>query len=112
MLSLGIRLDAWNYLRWNHIKSIERESKIEAAKITIYAGDPEEYFTVISSEAYRALTNWMKFREESGEAITSSSWVMRDLWDTNKGCIQHFVTISKKLKATGVKRLVEDALWT
>jgi hypothetical protein len=112
MLSSGIRLDAWNYLRWNHIKPIERESKIVAAKITIYAGDPEEYFTFITPEAYRALTNWMKFREESGEAITPNSWVMRDLWDTKKGCIQHFVTIPKKLKATGVKRLVEDALWT
>jgi hypothetical protein len=112
MLSSGIRLEAWNYLRWNHIKPIEREGKLVAAKMTVYAGDPEEYLTFITPEAYRALAGWMKFREESGEAITPSSWVMRDLWDTKKGCIQHFVTIPKKLKATGVKRLVEDALWT
>jgi hypothetical protein len=66
MLSSGIRLEAWNYLRWNHIKPIEREGKLVAAKMTVYAGDPEEYLTFITPEAYRALAGWMKFREESG----------------------------------------------
>jgi hypothetical protein len=112
MLSSGIRLEAWNYLRWAHIKPIEQDGKIVAAKMTVYAGDPEEYFTFITPEAYRALASWMKFRNDSSEDITLNSWVMRDLWDTKKGCIQHFVTIPKRLKATGVKRLVEDALWT
>jgi hypothetical protein len=112
MASSGIRLEAWNYLRWSHIKPIERGGKIIAAKMTVYAGDPEEYFTFITPEAYRALSGWMEFRKESGEDIIAKSWVMRDLWDTKKGCIQHFVTIPKKLKSTGVKRLVEDALWT
>jgi integrase len=112
MTSSGIRLEAWNYLRWSHVKPIERDGKVIAAKMTVYAGDPEEYFTFISSEAYHAISRWMKFRRDSGEDISPKSWVMRDLWDTKKGCIQHFVTIPKKLKATGVKRLVEDALWT
>ncbi len=112
MASSGMRLEAWNYLRWSHIKPIERNGKIVAAKMIVYAGDPEEYFTFITLEAYRALASWMNFRKDSGESIRPNSWVMRDLWDTKKGCIQHFVTIPKKLKATGVKRLVEDALWT
>jgi hypothetical protein len=107
-----MRLEAWNYLRWSHIKPIERDGKILAAKMTVYAGEPEEYFTFITPEAYRVLASWMKFRNESGGDITPKSWVMHDLWDAKKGCIQHFVTIPKKLKATGVKRLVEDALWT
>jgi hypothetical protein len=112
MASSGMRLEAWNYLRWSHIKPIERDGKVIAAKLTVYAGDPEEYFTFITPEAYHALSSWMTFRKDSGEDITPKSWVMRDLWDTKKGCIQHFVTIPKKLRATGVKRLVEDALWT
>lgn len=112
MASSGIRLEAWNYLRWSHIKPIERDGKVIAAKMTVYAGDPEEYFTFITPEAYHALSSWMKFRRDSGEDTTPNSWVMRDLWDTKKGCIQHFVTIPKKLKATDIKRLVEDALWT
>ena len=32
--------------------------------------------------------------KESGEdIITPNSWVMSDMWDTKKGCIQHFVTV-------------------
>jgi hypothetical protein len=112
MSSSGMRLEAWDYLRWGHIKPIERDGKVVAAKITVYAGDPEEYYSFVTSEAYHALAGWMKFREDSGEEINAASWVMRDLWDTKRGCIQHFVSIPKKLKAAGVKRLVEDALWT
>jgi hypothetical protein len=112
MSSSGIRLEAWDYLRWSHIKPIERDGRVVAAKMIVYAGDPEEYYTFITPEAYHALTGWMKFRKDSGEEINAASWVMRDLWDTKRGCIQHFVSFPKKLKAAGVKRLVEDALWT
>ncbi len=54
----------------------------------------------------------MKFRRDSGENISPNSWVMRDLWDTKRGCINKSIAIPKKLKASGIKRLVEDALWT
>jgi hypothetical protein len=42
MSSAGIPLEAWNYLRGGHIKPIERDSKVVAAKIIIHAGDPGE----------------------------------------------------------------------
>ena len=42
--SSGIRLGAWDYLRLKHLTHIEREGKIVAAKIIVYAGDDEEYF--------------------------------------------------------------------
>jgi predicted DNA-binding protein (UPF0278 family) len=48
----------------------------------VYAGEDDSYITYITPSAYRELTEWMKYREESGEIITSESWVMRDLWDT------------------------------
>ncbi len=64
MASSGIRLEAWNYLRWSHVKPIERDGKVIAAKITVYAGDPEEYFAFITPEAYHALFSWMKFRRD------------------------------------------------
>jgi integrase len=38
MISLGIRLGAWNYLKWKHITPIKQEGKIVAAKIIIYQG--------------------------------------------------------------------------
>jgi hypothetical protein len=43
MSSAGIPLEARNHLRWGQIKPIETDGKVVAAKITIYAGDPEEY---------------------------------------------------------------------
>jgi hypothetical protein len=113
MASSGIRLGAWDYLRWKDIQAIECQDKILAAKIIVYAGDVEEYFTFISAEAYLELQKWMQFRQDSGEEINGNSWVMRRLWDTKKGYYHHG-TIKKpeKLKSSGIKRLMEDALWT
>jgi hypothetical protein len=33
--------------------------------MTVYAGDPEEYITFVTTEAYHALSGWMEFRKES-----------------------------------------------
>ena len=45
MASSGIRIGAWDYLRWGNIQPIEREGKIVAAKIIVYAGESELYFS-------------------------------------------------------------------
>jgi hypothetical protein len=52
MASSGIRLEAWGYLHWKDIQPIERQGKVIAAKIIVYAGDDEEYFSFITAEAY------------------------------------------------------------
>ena len=52
MASSGIRLGAWDYLRWKDIRPIERQGKVIAAKIIVYAGDDEEYFSFITVEIY------------------------------------------------------------
>ena len=112
MASSGIRLGAWDYLRWGHIKPIDRDGKIVAAKMIVYAGDEEEYFTFITPEGYFEMEKWMAYRSECGEVINEKSWVMRHLWNTKKGHMHGLVTVPKKLKSAGVKRLMEDALWT
>jgi integrase len=112
MVSSGIRVGAWDYLQWRHITPIERNAQIVAAKITVYAGSEEEYFSFITPEAYRELHKWMIYRKESGETIDCQSWVMRNIWDTKRGYMKGLVTAPKKLKHSGVKRLMEDALWT
>ena len=112
MVSSGIRVGAWDYLQWRHITPIERNGQVVAAKITVYTGSEEEYFSFITPEAYHELHKWMIYRKESGEAIDSQSWVMRNIWDTKRGYMKGLVTAPKKLKHSGVKRLMEDALWT
>ena len=62
--SSGIRIGAWDYLRWDHIKPITN-GKNTMAKMIVYAGDDEEYYTFISPEAYDELNNWMKYRKDS-----------------------------------------------
>ena len=55
----------------------------------------------------------MEFRKDSGERIDKNTWVMRQLWAIKVGHYHHG-TIKKsiRLKSSGVKRLIEDALWT
>ena len=80
MISSGIRIGAWDYLQWKHIVPITNsENFIVAAKIVIYAGEPEAYYSFITPEAYGALKEWMNFRSSYGEKITGDSWIMRDM---------------------------------
>jgi hypothetical protein len=104
MSSCGIRLGAWDYLRWGHIEPIRREGKIIAAKIVVYAGDDEEYFSFVTREAYSHLEKWMEYRKECGENIDDNSWVMRQLWNTKQGHYHHgTIKDAAKLKSSGVK---------
>ena len=39
MVSSGIRVGAWDYLRWGNIRPVEQNGKIVGAKIIVYAGE-------------------------------------------------------------------------
>ncbi len=60
MLSSGIRVGAWDWLKWKHIIPIEKNGSVVAAKIIVYAGEPEQYFSFITSEAYLSLKKLRK----------------------------------------------------
>jgi integrase len=115
MSSGGFRLGAWDYLRWKHVTQItDNKGEVIAAKVLIYPGDQEEYYTFITPEAYNALKEWMDFRADYGEAITAESWLMRDLWQTSNmkyGAKFGLATHPKPLKSSAIKRLIERALW-
>ena len=111
MASSGIRLGAWDYLKWGHVIPIKREGEIVAAKLIVYAGEDEQYFSFISSEAWQAVESWMEYRGQSGEKISGDGWVMRDLWDARQAQGRGLVTKPKKLSSLGIKRLMERAIW-
>jgi hypothetical protein len=46
MVSSGIRIGSWDYLRWKHVSSITND------KGQVIAGDAEEYYTFITPGAY------------------------------------------------------------
>lgn len=115
MASSGIRIGAWDYLKWKHIIPLFNDTgDILAAKLIVYGGDHEQYFSFITPEAYRSMKDWMDFRSSYGEVITGESWVMRDLWQTTNityGAKLGLASYPKKLKSSGIKRLLERALW-
>jgi hypothetical protein len=112
MCSSGIRLGAWDYLKWKHIIPIlNANNEVIAAKIRVYADDDEEYISFISLEAYSYLKEWMNYRRDAGETITEESWLMRNLWDVTTPLGKGLATVPIKLKSSGIKRLMERALY-
>jgi hypothetical protein len=110
MASSGIRLGAWNYLKWGHITPIEKDNKVVAAKIRVYADEEDEYYTFITLEAYNELLAWINYRKDCGENINNESWLMRNVWEVTTPRGKGIVTIPKQLKSDGIKRLMERAL--
>lgn len=115
MMSSGIRVGAFDYLKWKHIVPLkDREGNIVAAKMVVYPGDREEYFTFITSEAYDAIKEWIDFRLSFGEQINGESWVRRDIWQTTNvdyGAKWGLATVPKRLHSSAIKRMINRALW-
>jgi hypothetical protein len=117
MCSSGIRLGAWEYLKWKHVEPIRRRDRgdgndrdrIVAAKIIVYAGENEQYFSFITPEAFEAIQEWMEYRRISGEDINGESWLMRTVWDTTN---PRSTTIKspKKMSREAIIQLVKRAL--
>ena len=57
MISSDIRIGACDHLQWKHIVPITSPdgATIMAAKVIIYAGEPDNYYSFITPEAYDAL---------------------------------------------------------
>ena len=111
MTSSGVRLGAWDHLRWEHIQPIRGKNNpnngkdVVAAKIIVYSGEEgDEYFSFITPEAYYELEKWMDYRKGSGEMISGKSWVLRNIWNTKNGFKQGLASVPQKLKSSGVKK--------
>jgi len=113
MVSSGIRIGAWDFLKWKHVLPVINGDKITAAKLIVYAGENEEYFTFITPEAYLALQEWMDFRSSYGEKITDESWLMRNIWRTVSMKYGAKLGLAKQpiqLKSTGIRVMIDRAL--
>jgi hypothetical protein len=113
-LSTGIRVGAWDYMKWKHVTLMKNENGvITAAKLVVYPNEPEEYFTFMTPEAYNAVKEWMDFRASFGEEITGESWILRNTWQKVKPRYSHRIGLAKypkQFKSTGIKTLVGRAL--
>lgn len=117
MCASGIRVGAWDFLKWGHIQPIfdkqnAGQGNLLAAKMIVYAGEPEQYQTFVTPEAYSALREWMVFREEHGEQIGPHSWVMRDVFKTailSHGAHYGQASTPVRLKSAGIRGMLKRA---
>ncbi len=110
MISSGIRVGSWDRLRWGHIEKIEKDSRLIAARLKAYNTKANRWYrTFITPEAYKAVEEYLNYRQSMGEMITSDAPIIRDLLDTDKG---GFGRPSKPspLSSKIVKRLIELAI--
>ena len=101
-------------MRWKHISPLNDENGVVlTAKLIVYPNEPEQYFTFMTPEAYRATKEWMDFRASFGEEITGESWVLRNTWQKVRPRYGHRIGLAKypkQFKSTGIKTLVGRAL--
>jgi hypothetical protein len=114
MLSSGIRLGAFDFMKFKHITPIinQENGELIAGKLIVYPKEPEEYFTFITPESYLAIKEWMDFRASHGEHITGESWVMRDTWQKTNVRYGHRIGLAqypKQFKSDGIKTLIKRA---
>jgi hypothetical protein len=118
MCSSGIRLGAWDYLRWKHVIPLQENDKGEviAAKLIVYAGEHDEYYSFVTPEAYNALKEYMEFRRYHGENITGESWLVRDIWQISdvkikRGGRTGLATHPQKITIDAIKVMIIRALY-
>ena len=114
MLSSGIRLGAWDYLRVKDVSPIkDQKGNVIAGKIIVYAGEHDQYTSLITPEAWFSISDWINYRKQHGEIIRPESMLMRDIWQTSERSYGAYFGLAKnpkKLQITGIKSLIERAI--
>ena len=61
----GIGIGAWDYLKWKNVIPTAdiKTGELVAAKLVVYAEEPDEYYCFITPEAYNSAKQWMEYRE-------------------------------------------------
>lgn len=110
MCSGGFRVGSWDYLNWGDVSPIEKDGTVIAAKIVIYRGEPEQYETFVSGEAYQEILRYMEYRKNQGERINAKSPVLRDLIRGDRGGFGE-PHIAKRLDSRGLLSLLSQAIF-
>ncbi|MGD9533456.1 MAG: tyrosine-type recombinase/integrase [Candidatus Nitrosocosmicus sp.] len=113
MVSCGMRVGSWAYLKWGDIKPMSKDGKIVAGRIKIFNTKTKKfYISFISLEAWNSVKNWMEFRQSFGEKINEESWVMRNLWQIKSQRYGNYLGLAKhpvQFSVDGIRMLINDA---
>ena len=83
LLTSGIRIGAFKWLKWRDVEPV-KFGKYEFAKLTVYRGENEEYYTFVTPECYKYLQEYRALREQAGEKVDPNSPLIRDDWGNYK----------------------------
>jgi integrase len=114
MISSGIRVGSWDYLKWKHIIPIKKNNTLVAAKLIARNTkiNNREYYTFITPEAYNALRDYRDFRQLHGEKITPESFLIRDTWqkiDRHHGHRIGLAEFPKKMNSVSIRNMIYEA---
>ena len=113
MISSGIRVSSWEYLKWKDFTPLQKNGEIVAAKMNVFnAKTHRYYYTFCTFEAYSAVKEWMDFRASFGEKITGESDILRDLWQIKTQRYANYLGLAKhpkKFGYHGIRMLINDA---
>jgi integrase len=114
MVSSGIRVGSWDYLKWKHVIPILKNGIIVGAQLRVKNTkiNNREYITFMTKEAYESLKDWMDFRQLHGEEITGESWLMRDTWQKIDRQHGHRIGLAKyprKISSVAIRNMIYEA---
>jgi integrase len=113
MITSGMRVSSWNYLKWGDFTPIHKDDRLIAAKLKVFNTKTKNYYySYVTSEAYESVKEWMNFRESFGEKIDHDSWIIRNLWQIKSQRYGNYLGLAKhpkKLSVTGIRVLINDA---
>lgn len=94
-LTSGIRMGALEGICIKHLQPMTQNGRPVAAKLTVYAGESEEYNTFVTLETYELLQEYLSYRRRAGENITPDSPLIRDKFEAE--------SLRKKMKNGDVR---------
>jgi integrase len=113
MISSGMRVSSWSYLRWGDFTPVYKNDVLIAAKIKIYNTKTKNYYnSYVTPEGYHSVKEWMDFRASFGEKIGPESWVIRNLWQIKSQRYGNYLGLAKhpkKLSIPAIRVLINDA---
>jgi integrase len=100
LLSSGMRVGSFDDLKWKDIKYVNVGGH-KFAKITIYRGEPEQYTSFITPEAYYSLIEYRERRLNRGEKLSPESYLIG----------QERVLSDRPINSRTIKNLLINLLW-
>jgi len=95
------------------MQAIYNDNKeVVAAKMIVYAGEPEQHTTFVTPEAFNSLLEWMDLRTQHGEKVGPNSWVMRDRFrtaSTSHGTHYGLASAPNQLTSSGIRTMLKRA---